>query len=123
MGRTYDKQHATTVVLTADIEAKRLVSFAGGYPSGAANAGGSIDAQGVAEFGGKAGDAISVITGYSAIVTAGGEIAKGGFVKPGATGKVVAGTLADHCGRAVDAASGDGVEIEVILLPHVHPAA
>ncbi len=123
MGRTYDKQHASTVVLTADVEAQRLVSFGGGYPSGAAGAGGLTDAQGVAEFAGLTGDAISVVTGYSALVTAGGAIDAGAFVKPGASGKVVAGTITDHCGRAVDAASGDGVVIEVILLPHVHPAA
>ncbi len=121
MGRTYDKQHSTTVVLTAAVEAKRLVSFAGGYPVGTAGAGGATDAQGVAEYGGAIGDAISVITGYSAVVVAGGEIAAGAFVKPGASGKVVAGSMTDHCGRAVNAASGDGVEIEVILLPHVHP--
>lgn len=123
MGRTYDKQHATTVVLTAAVEAKRLVSFGGGYPVGTAGAGGLTDAQGVAESDGAIGDAISVITGYSAIVVAGGAIAKGAFVKPGSNGKVVAGTITDHCGRAIDAAAGDGVEIEVILRPHVHPAA
>lgn len=123
MSRTYDKQHATTVVLTADVEAQRLVSFGGGYPSGAAGAGGLTDAQGVAEYAGKTGEAISVVTGYSALVVAGGAIDAGAFVKPGTDGKVVAGTIADHCGRAVEAAGGDGAVIEVIVLPHVHPAA
>lgn len=124
MGRTYDKQHATTVVLTEDTEAKRLVCFNGCYPPGETDIPASLnDVCGVSEYGGMAGQAISVITGYSAVVTAGGEIAAGRFVKPDANGKVVEGSLEEHCGRALDAASGDGDEIEILLLPHVHPEA
>jgi len=119
--RQFDKQHSATVVLTAAVAAHRLISFAGGYAVGTAGAGGATDAQGVSETAGEIGDAISVVTGYSYLVEAGGEIAAGAFVKPGTDGKAVAGSITDNCGRAVAAAGGDGVLIEVILQPHVHP--
>ncbi len=121
--RQFDKQHAATVVLTAAVVPHRFVSFGGGYAVGTAGAGGATDAQGVSESAGEIGDAISVVTGYSYLVEAGGEITARAFVKPGTNGKAVAGSITDNCGRAVAAAGGDGDLIEVILQPHVHPTA
>lgn len=121
--RQYDKQHATTVVLTGAVAAHRFVSFAGAPAVGTAGAGGATDAQGVSETAGAIGDAVSVVTGYSYLVEAGDAITAGAFVKPGTDGKAVAGTIADNCGRALSAAGGDGDLVEVVLQPHVHPAA
>lgn len=121
MGRQYDKQHATTVVLTAAVEPHRLISFAGAYAVGTASAGGSTDAQGVSETAGASGEAIAVTTSYSALVEAGAAITKGAFVKPGTSGKAVTGSITDNCGRALAAAGAEGDLIEVALQPHVHP--
>tara|TARA_R110002049_G_scaffold60182_4_gene162009 strand:- start:217 stop:585 length:369 start_codon:yes stop_codon:yes gene_type:complete len=121
--RQYDKQHAATVVLTAAVEPHRLISFGGGYAVGTAGAGGATDAQGVSETGGAIGEAISVVTDYSYLVVAGGEVAAGAFIKPGTDGKAVAGSITDNCGRALSAAAADGDLIEVVLQPHVHPTS
>lgn len=121
--RQFDKQHAVTVVLAATVVSCRFISFGGGYASGAAGAGGLTDCQGVSEVAGEADTAISVVTGYSYLVEAGGAITAGAFVKPGTDGKAVAGTIADNCGRAVSAAGADGDLIEVILQPHIHPTS
>lgn len=123
MGRQFDKQHAVTKVLIAAVEPHRLISFAGGYAAGAAGAGGATDAQGVSETGGAIGDAIAVVTGYSYTVEAGAAISANAFIKPGTDGKAVAGSITDNCGRALEAATADGDLIEVVLQPHVHPAA
>ncbi|MCK9988675.1 MAG: hypothetical protein AzoDbin1_05147 [Azoarcus sp.] len=121
MGRQYDKQHAATVVATAVLAANRFVAYSGGYASGAAGAGGAADTRGVSEHEAAIGDAVSVVTGYSALVEAGDVIAANAFVKPGVDGKAVAGTIADNCGRALEAAAAAGQLIEVVLQPHVHP--
>lgn len=121
--RQFDKQHAATVVLAAAVLPHRFISFGGGYAVGTAGAGGATDAQGVSETAGEAGEAISVVTGYSYLVEAGAAITAGAFVKPGTNGKAVAGTIADNCGRAVAAAGDDGDLVEVILQPHIHPTS
>lgn len=118
----YEKTHATTVALTAAVLANRLISFNGGYASGAVGAGGLTDCQGVSESEGPAGGAISVVTAYSYPVMAGGAISKGDFIKPGADGKAVEGSMADHCGIALEDAA-DGQLFEAVIRPHVHPTA
>lgn len=117
----YEKTHATTRVLTAAVAVARFVSYAGAHAS--ATAGGTADAQGVSEMAGGVGEAIPVVTGYSAIVEASAAITAGAFVKPAAdgSGKAAVGSAADHCARALTAASGAGVLIEVEILRHVHP--
>lgn len=121
MGKQYDKQHATTVVATAVLAASRLVSFAGDYAVGTAGAGGTTDACGVSESSAAIGDAVSLITGYSAVVMAGAPISAGAFVKPGTSGKAITGSITDNCGRALEAAGADGDLIEVKLQNHIHP--
>ena len=66
-GRQYDKQHAITLVATAELAAHRFIAYDGGYPSAA---GGAKAVQGIAETAGQVGEALSVVTGYSYLVEA-----------------------------------------------------
>ena len=116
-GRQYDKTHAVTVVATADVAAHRFIAYDGGYPS---VAGAAKDAQGVTEHAASVGEAVSVITGYSALVQAEGAIAFGALVKVGTGGQATTGAANDHCGRALGAATQAGQLIEVQLYKHVH---
>lgn len=117
----YNKMHATTAVATAIIAANRFVSYAGAHAS--ATAGGAADAQGVSETGAAVGQAVSVVTGYSCLVEASAPIADNAFVKPAAdgSGRAVTGSMTDHCGRALAAATAEGQLIEVEVLTHRHP--
>jgi hypothetical protein len=117
-GRQYDKTHGVTIVAQVAIADARFVAFDGGYPT---NAGGAKAVQGVSESNAAVGDALNLVTDYSALVEAGGAIAFGALVKSDATGRAIAGTLADHCGRALGAAIATGQLIEVQLLQHTHP--
>ena len=116
-GRQYDKQHAVTIVATAAVAARRFIAYDGGYPS---IAGGAKDVQGVTEHAAAVDEAVSAITDYSALVEAEAAIAFGALVKVGTDGKAITGTAADHCGRALGAATQAGQAIEVQLYPHVH---
>ena len=116
-GRQYDKQHAVTTVATAVLAAHRFIAYDGGYPTAA---GGAKDAQGVSETSAESGDALPLVTGYSYLVEIAEPIAFGTLVKPDANGKAVAGTLADHCGRALGAGTQPGQLIEVQIYKHVH---
>lgn len=116
-GRQFDKQHGVTIVATAALAAYRFAAYDGGYPS---IAGGAKDCQGVTETAAEIGDAVTLTTGYSALVEAEAAIAFGVLVKVGTDGKAVAGTAADHCGRALGAATQAGQLIEVQLYKHVH---
>ena len=97
--------------------ASRFIAYDGGYPS---VAGGAKDAQGVTEHAAEVGEAVVAITGYSALVEAEAAIAFGALVKVGTDGKAITGTAADHCGRALGAATQAGQLIEVQLYKHVH---
>ena len=123
MGRQYDKQHATTVVLAADLPACRFVSFSGKAASQATRAYDSDDCCGVTEFGGTAGQLVAATTGYSALVEAGEAITAGVLVTSGTGGVAMVGNHLNHCGRALEAAGAAGQLIEVLLLPPVHPVA
>lgn len=116
-GRQFDKQHAVTVVATAALAANRFIAYDGGYPS---IAGGAKDCQGVSETDAAIGDALSVVTSYSYLVEAEEPISFGALVKVGTSGKAVVGTLTDHCGRALGAATAPGQLFEVQLYRHVH---
>lgn len=116
-GRQFDKQHSVTIVATAVLAANRFTAYDGGYPS---IAGGAKDCQGVTENAAEVGEAVSLITGYSAPVEAEAPIAFGAYVKVGTDGKAVTGTAADHCGRALGAATQAGQLFEVQLYKHVH---
>ena len=68
MGRQYDKQHATTLVATAALAANRFAAYDGAYAVGTAGPGGADDALGVTEHAAEIGEAVSVVTGFSALV-------------------------------------------------------
>jgi hypothetical protein len=116
-GRQFDKQHAITLVATAALAAHRFVAYDGGYPTAA---GGAKDVQGVTETAAASGEAVAVVTSYSYLVEAGGAVAFGALVKPDLTGRAVTGSLTEHCGRALGAATAEGQLIEVEILKHVH---
>lgn len=116
-GLQFDKQHAITLVATAALAANRFVAYDGGYPT---TAGGAKAAQGVTETTAASGEAVSVVTGYSYLVEAGGAVSFGALVKADATGRAVTGSLTEHCGRALGAATAEGQLIEVEILKHVH---
>ncbi|CAB5646516.1 Uncharacterised protein [Comamonas aquatica] len=116
-GRQFDKRHATTLVATVALAAHRFVAYDGGYPTAA---GGAKDVQGVTETAADSGEAVAVVTSYSYLVEAGGAVAFGALVKPDLTGRAISGSLAEHCGRALGAATAEGQLIEVEILKHVH---
>lgn len=120
MGRQYDKQHATTIVATAAIEKSRFVGLGGAHATAAG--GNSADAVGVSEHAAAIGNTVSVITGYTALVEASAAITAHSFVKPAAdgSGKAAVGSNADHCGKALEAATAAGQLIEVVLYRHLH---
>lgn len=118
-GTQYDKQHALTLVAIAVLAACRIVGYDGGY---ATAAGGVHDAQGVTETAAAVGDAVSVSTGYSALVECSEAIAFGDYIKPATdgTGRGAVGTLADHCGRALGATAAAGQLFEMQIVKHAH---
>ena len=119
MSKQFDKTHATTVIATVALLANRFIGYDG---APATSAGGAHDAQGVSETDAAVGQALPVVTDYSYPVTAGEAIAQHAFVKPAAdgSGKAITGTATDHCGRALQASTGDGHVIEVQVLSHRH---
>jgi len=120
-GRQYDKQHSVTIVATDAISRHRFVGYDGQH---ATDAGGVKDVQGVSETSADVGEALSLITGYSALVevAAGESIAFGDYVKPAAdgSGAAMVGAVDDHCGRALGAGTEEQI-IEVQVLRQVHP--
>ena len=116
-GRQFDKQHAVTLVATSALAAHRFAAYDGGYPTAA---GGAKDVQGVTETAAAPGEAVAVVTGYSYLVESAGAVGFGELVKPDLEGKAVSGTAAEHCGRALGAATQAGQLIEVQILRHVH---
>lgn len=118
-GAQHNKTDAVTVVATAAIVASRIIAYDGGYASAA---GGVKDAQGVSENDAAIGEAISVVTEYSYLVEASAAIAFGDYLKPAidGTGRAAVGTLIDHCGRALGAATVAGQLVEMQVVKHVH---
>lgn len=117
-GRQFDKTHATTVTATATVAAHRFIAYDGGYAAATPGAANKFS-QGASEYGAQTGEALSVITGYSALVEAGEGITLGAWVKPGSDGKAVVGDVDDHCGRALGTTTGTGQLVEVELLTHL----
>lgn len=121
MARQHDKQHATTVILTEAVPACRFVSYSGKAASQAARTYDIDDCCGVTEYGGSAGQAVSAITGYSALVEAGEAITAGVLVTSGTGGVAMVGSNLDHVGRALADAAAAGRFLEVQLLDPEHP--
>lgn len=121
-GRQFDKLHALTIVAVAALAEARFIAYDGTH---ATSAGGAKDSQGVSEHAGEIGDAVTLITSYSAPVEASEAIAQFAYVKPAAdgSGRAAVGTATDHCGRALGAAAGAGTIFECEIVKHQHPAA
>lgn len=118
-GQQYDKQHSVTIVAAVALAAARIVAYDGGYASAA----GSVkDAQGVTETAADIGEAVSLNTGYSALVEANEAITFGAYLKPATdgSGRAAVGTLTDHCGRALGAATALGQLVEMQIVTHRH---
>ena len=120
-GRQFDKRHAVTLTATGAIAKCRFVGY-GGMHALAAPANGLQDSQGVSEENAAVGEAVSVVTDYSYLVEVSEAIALGDYVKPAAdgSGRAAKGTLSDHCGRALGAASAAGQLLEVQIVRHAH---
>ena len=63
-----------------------------------------------------------MVTGYSFLLEVSEAVTFGAYVKPASdgSGRGAVGTLTDHCGRALSAASGAGQLIECQIVKHVH---
>ncbi len=118
-GAQFDRRHAVTIIVGVDVAANRFIAYDGTY---ATAAGGLKDCQGVTQSAALNGEAVTATTHYSELVEASAAIAFGDYVKPAVdgTGRAAVGTLTDHCGRALGAASAAGQVVEVQLKPHVH---
>ena len=100
----------------AALAAERFITTAGAYPS----AGGNAD--GVTTTTAAAGELVATDVAGTAVVVAGGAIAKDAYVQVGATGKAVTRTTGAAVAKALQAAAADGDRIEVLLIPNA-PAA
>ena len=101
-----------TVIAAAALAANRFVTFAG------AVCGAGAKALGVAQYAAASGDAVAVNVLGTTKVEAGGAIAVGGPIKSDASGKAIAqGGSGEILGYAIEAASGDGKIIEMLLTP------
>ena len=105
---------ALTIAATATLVAERFVTAAGAVPAADANV------LGVVRQAAVSGDKVTVDVLGTAIVEAGGAITKGDTLKVDNTGKVITwATSGAKVGLALQAASGAGQFIEVLLIPNV----
>lgn len=121
MSRQFKKDATVTVVATAPITKHRFVSYNGQHTPGTSDAP-AKDCQGIAEESAVKDEAVAVVTGYSYLLEVSEAVTFGAYIKPAAdgTGRGAVGTLTDHCGRALSAATGAGQLIECQIVKHVH---
>lgn len=101
-----------SIAATAALSRLRFVTFTG------AQAGAGVRALGVADADGDLGEMTPVTTSGIALVEAGAAIAPGALITTDASGRAVtngAATFANHNGYALDAATGAGEIIRVML--------
>lgn len=103
---------ALTIAATAALEAERFVTAAGAYPAAAGNA------FGVSCTKAAIGERVATDVLGTAIVTAGGAIAKNAFIDVGTNGKAVTHAAGKVVAQALQAAATDGDRIEVLLIPN-----
>lgn len=108
----YHPSFVRTVTAAAALTSNRFVTYAGAVPA----AGASV--LGVANSDAASGEDVPVIVRDTAIVEAGEEIALGAAVETSNTGKALTKDTGVTVGRALQAATGDGHKIEVMLLPN-----
>lgn len=102
-----------TMTLTGTVSAHRFVTPAG------AQAGADANTLGVARSAGVSGEKVPVDVLGTAVVEAGAAIAAGTTLKADASGRAITwATSGAKIAIALQAASGAGVMIEVLLLPN-----
>lgn len=101
-----------TFTATADLKAGRLFAATGAYPSAAGNALGVLTADAAK------GALVAVDLLGTSRVTAGDAITAGAWVQAGDEGKVVPHAGGKAVGLAMTAASADGEQIEMLILPN-----
>lgn len=106
----YTAIYTRTVKAAAALTAHRFVTAAGAVPAAGANVLGAVNAD--TPSGGLA----PVVVLGTAIVEAGEEIALGAAVETANTGKALTKDTGVTVGRALQAATGDGHKIEVLLI-------
>lgn len=102
---------AKTLTAAGTIVAERFVSAAGAQISVAGNA-----AIGVARNAAAAGELVTVDMVGTAIIESGGAISAGVAVKSGADGRALTYDTGTKAGVALQAATGAGQRIEILLL-------
>jgi hypothetical protein len=119
---TCRKLHSVTEIATAVVAANRFMNFAGTH----ALPGDAV--QGVSEGAAVVGGAVSVVTGYSALVLAAGAIAAGGSVGPSGdgTGRAVAGGPfvalgSAAAGEVFEMALGPAAQVALVAKSSVRP--
>lgn len=109
------QEHAVqtlTVLAAGTITKNRFVTIGGVTATAAATA------FGVAATSAASGEYFPVNTLGTSIVQAGGAISAGAAIEVGTGGKAVTKSSGVAVARAIEAASGDGVLIEVFLIPN-----
>lgn len=101
-----------SIAASAALEPERFVTVAGAYPAAAGNA------FGVSTTKAAIGEQLGVDVAGTAIVTAGGAIAKNAYIDVGANGKAVTHAAGKVVAQALQAAAADGDRIEVLLIPN-----
>lgn len=105
---------ALPVTLSGTVSAHRFVTPAG------AQAGADANTLGVARSAGVSGEKITADVLGTAVVEAGAAVSAGATVKADSSGRAITwATSGAKVGLALQAASGAGVFIEVLLIPNV----
>lgn len=105
---------AMTATLSGTVAVNRFVTPAGAQATAGANT------LGVARTAGASGDKVTLDVLGTAIVEAGAAVSAGDTVKADANGKAITwATSGAKVGLALQAATGDGSKIEVLLIPNV----
>lgn len=100
-----------TITATAALTANRFATVAGAVP----DAGDA--ALGVSRSDAAIGEKAPVDVAGTAVVEAGEAIAAGDYIAVGANGKAAVYADGDVCvGQALEAASGDGIKFEMLLI-------
>ena len=103
-----------TVIATAALAANRFVTAAGAYPE--ITFGSTRAVIGVTRTSAAIGDLVAVDAIGTALVETSGAFALGEAVEFGEYGTVVANANSIACGRALQASTGSGQLVEVLLI-------
>ncbi len=99
-----------TITATGTITARRFCTYAG------AQAGAAANTVGVARFAATTGQPVAVDVIGTAQVEAGAAITAGALIETDAQGRAITRSAGPIVGRALQAASGAGAFIEVLLI-------